>query len=555
MIHNSSHVSPSAKSQYVGRETAESHNTAYQLSQQKAAVGDKFITRFPPEPNGYLHIGHAKAMHVNFSFAQQNNGDCILRFDDTNPETEKVEYIEHILENVRWLGYEPTKITRSSDYFEQLYWFAVFLIEKGKAYVDHLTAEEIKHSRKYKQVSPYRDRSVAKNLRLFADMRNGKFDEGSATLRMKGDMNHSNPQMWDLVAYRIKYTPHPHAHDKWCIYPSYDFAHCIIDSLEHVTHSFCTLEFESRRESYFWLLNELDLYKPNVWEYSRLNVEYNVLSKRKLLKLIAEKHVNGWDDPRLLTLDGLRRRGYTSQTINEFCKLVGVSRNDNMIPVNLLEHCARQNLEDVAIRAMCILYPIKVILTNFPKDVSRGTHVVPFSRILYIDQADVRLEDSKNFFGLAPNKELHLKYAYNITANKINIDDNNKITSIEATVDLSNTRKPKGKITWVARPGNGIEPLNVQVRLYENLFKSKDPCSTKDWIHDLNPNSVTILHSAYVDPSVSNCKPYDKYQFERVGFFSVDTDTDATNGVYVFNRTTTLYQTKDKAKDTKNNVI
>jgi len=538
-----------------GRDLPEARNSAEILADHKRiTAGKPVITRFPPEPNGYLHIGHAKSMNFNFGLAKKFGGDCIMRFDDTNPEAEKGEYIDNILENLEWLGHKPSQITYSSDYFQELYDLAVKLIRKGKAYVDHQTAAEIKLSRETKIGSPWRDRPVEESVRLFEDMRKGKFEEGKATLRMKGDMNASNPQMWDLVAYRIKYCEHPHVGNKWCIYPSYDYTHCIVDSLEHISHSICTLEFEVRRESYYWLLHELDLYKPNVWEFSRLQLEYTVMSKRRLLKLVTDKYVSGWDDPRLPTLNGFRRRGYPAEALHKFCETIGISRNENFIALALLEHVCRQTLEPLATRAMVVVDPVKVILTdvaadfreelqapNYPKDASKGTHGVTFTREVYIERSDVSATDAgKDFFGLSPGKEVHLKYAYNIKATKVLTDSEGRVTEVHATVDRANTNKPKGKITWVS----AAAAIDVELRLYDILFKSADPMGlgSEEWLGDLNPNSL-IVTKAKADPSLKVAKPGDYYQFERQAFFVCDR-IDSTADKLVFNRTVNLKESK-----------
>lgn len=530
-----------------GREVAASINTPEQLARHREVVREGCVrSRFPPEPNGYLHLGHAKAMNFNFGLAKLTNGECIMRFDDTNPEAEKTDYINSILGNLEWLGHKPAQVTYSSDYFPQLYRLAVKMIETGYAYVDHQTAAEIKVSRDERKAgrdpipSPWRDRPIEESLRLFEEMRQGRFDEGEATLRMKGDLYHSNPQMWDIVAYRIKYAAHPHVGDKWCIYPSYDYTHCIVDSLENITHSCCTLEFEVRRESYFWLLDVLDLYKPRVWEYSRLNMEYNVMSKRRLLTLVVDNHVTGWDDPRLLTLDGLKRRGYSPRAITDFCNSIGISRNETMIPMEKLEFWCRNDLEQRAQRAMVVVDPVKVILENYdekkvemmqapnmPKDPSQGTHDIPLTRVIYIDRQDVRLKDDKSFFGMSLNKEVHLKYAYNITATKIEVDPSNPehVTLVHAKVDFANSNKPKGKLHWVAEPQPGVAPLKVELRLYDRLFLSQDPMSLDNWLTDLNPDSLHTVTNAYADPSIKSAAVGAAFQFERVAFFVVDPDT------------------------------
>ncbi|XP_052199490.1 glutamine--tRNA ligase-like isoform X2 [Diospyros lotus] len=395
------------------------------LEKHLKATGGKVFTRFPPEPNGYLHIGHAKAMFIDFGLAKERGGCCYLRYDDTNPEAEKKEYIDHIEEIVSWMGWKPFKITYTSDYFQDLYELAVELIRRGHAYVDHQTPEEIKEYREKKMNSPWRDRPIAESLKLFDDMKRGMIEEGKATLRMKQDMQSDNYNMYDLIAYRIKFTPHPHAGDKWCIYPSYDYAHCIVDSLENITHSLCTLEFETRRASYYWLLDALGLYQPYVWEYSRLNVTNTVMSKRKLNRLVTAKWVDGWDDPRLMTLAGLRRRGVTSTSINAFVKGIGITRSDSsIIQLDRLEYHIREELNKEAPRTLVVLHPLKVVITNLEAgsvmdlDAKKwpdaqidqsSVYKVPFSNVVYIEHSDFRMKDSKDYYGLAPGKSVLLR--------------------------------------------------------------------------------------------------------------------------------------------------
>jgi glutaminyl-tRNA synthetase len=539
------------------------------LAKHLAETGGRVVTRFPPEPNGYLHIGHAKAMNINFGYAKRNGGWCYLRFDDTNPEKESQEYIDSILDSVRWLGHEPYKVTHAADYFEQLYEFAKVLIRRDKAFVCHQTGEQMKASRKKRREtgipdpSPWRDRPIEESLRLFEDMRAGKFKEGEVTLRMKQDLTSNNPCLWDHVAYRVKYVPHPHAGDKWCIYPSYDFTHCICDSLENITHSLCSLEFEVRRESYEWVLDALDIYRSPQIEYSRLNITYTVMSKRKLIQLVDEKYVTGWDDPRMLTVNGLRRRGYTPEAINAFCERVGVTRTFNMQDYELLEECCRQDLEVRADRAMVVINPLRVVLTNYPEDrveertmprhpdpaQGRGTIPIPFSRVLYIDRNDFRLEDSPTYFRLAPGKEVRLKNAYNIRCTEALRDVHGNVVELRAEVDLSNTNKPKGNIHWVAQPAPGVDPLTIEVRVYDRLFKSRLPEGTKEepknFLDDINPDSLHVIHGAFANAHLKDVKLYDRYQFEREGYFVVDKDTTADK--LVWNRIVTLKE--DKLKD------
>ncbi|XP_021900855.1 glutamine--tRNA ligase, cytoplasmic [Carica papaya] len=531
-------------------------NTKEMLDKHLKVTGGKVFTRFPPEPNGYLHIGHAKAMFVDFGLAKERGGCCYLRYDDTNPEAEKKEYINHIEEIVQWMGWEPFKITYTSDYFQDLYDLAVELIRRGHAYVDHQTPEEIKEYREKKMNSPWRDRPIAESLKLFDEMRRGMIEEGKATLRMKQDMQSDNYNMYDLIAYRIKFTPHPHAGDKWCIYPSYDYAHCIVDSLENITHSLCTLEFETRRASYYWLLHALGLYQPYVWEYSRLNITNTVMSKRKLNFLVTNKYVDGWDDPRLMTLAGLRRRGVTSTAINAFVRGIGITRSDcSMIRLDRLEYHIREELNKTAARTLVVLHPLKVVITNLESgtvldldarqwpdaqtDVSSSFYKVPFSRVVYIERSDFRMKDSKDYYGLAPGKSVLLRYAYPIKCTEVILaEDNETVVEIRAEYDPLKKTKPKGVLHWVAEPSPGIDPLKVEVRLFEKLFNSENPSELDDWLADLNPHSKEVIPDAYAVPSVQNAAVGDGFQFERLGYFVVD--KDSTSERLVFNRTVTL---------------
>lgn len=542
-----------------GRDLEWARNTEEILAKVRARTQGRVITRFPPEPNGYLHIGHAKAMAQNFGVAAKYGGQCIMRFDDTNPEAEEQEYIDTILENLTTLGHVPAKTTFSSDYFEELFDLAVQLIKKDRAYVCHQTKEEIRADRAVAKEtgvcppSPFRSRSIEENLRLFTDMRKGKMAENECTLRMKGILDHPNPNMWDTVFYRIRYTPHPHTGDRWCIYPTYDYTHCIIDSLEDITYSMCTLEFEVRRESYYWLLNELGLYKPKVWEYSRLNITHNVLSKRRLRSLVMDGHVRGWDDPRLLTINGIRRRGIPAEAINNFIKACGVSRNTNMIPYEKLEGCARDVLNVTARRAMAVIDPIRVTISNFPTDKIESYKVVdrpnatesdfhntPLTRVLYIERDDFMVNPTADFIRLSPGAEVRLKGAFNITVTDYVVDSTGNVKEITALADFDNKNKPKATIHWVAEPAPGVTPLTAEVRLYNKLFRSEDPMSIAEWEKDLNPESL-IIKTAFVDPYVADvAKVGDVYQFERVGYFAVDPDTEG--GKLVFNRTCELRQ-------------
>ncbi|XP_015941956.1 glutamine--tRNA ligase [Arachis duranensis] len=531
-------------------------NTKELLDKHLKATGGKVLTRFPPEPNGYLHIGHAKAMFIDFGLAKDRNGGCYLRYDDTNPEAEKKEYIDHIEEIVRWMGWEPFKITYTSDYFQELYELAVELIKRGHAYVDHQTPDEVKEYREKKLNSPWRDRPISESLKLFEDMRRGLIEEGKATLRMKQDMQSDNYNMYDLIAYRIKFTPHPHAGDKWCIYPSYDYAHCTVDSLENVTHSLCTLEFETRRASYYWLLHSLGIYQPYVWEYSRLNVSNTVMSKRKLNRLVTEKWVDGWDDPRLMTLAGLRRRGMTPTSINAFVRGIGITRSDGtLISVERLEYHVREELNKTAARTMVVLNPLKVVITNLEAnsvievdgkkwpdaqaDDPSALYKIPFSNVVYIERSDFRMQDSKDYYGLAPGKSVILRYAFPIKCTEVILaDDNETILEIRAEYDPSKKTKPKGVLHWVSQPSPGVDPLKMEVRLFERLFLSENPAELDNWLGDLNPNSKVIVPNAYGVSSVKEAKVGDTFQFERLGYFVVD--KDSTVEKLVFNRTVTL---------------
>ncbi|CAD5190485.1 unnamed protein product [Musa acuminata subsp. malaccensis] len=537
------------------------HNTKEKLERHLKVTGGRVFTRFPPEPNGYLHIGHAKALFINFGLAEERGGSCYLRFDDTNPDVEKREYIDHIQENIQWMGWQPFKVTYTSDYFQELYDLAVKLIHKGLAYVDHQSPEEVKEYREKKMNSPWRDRPIAESLKLFEDMRQGFIDEGKATLRLKQDMQSHNKNMYDLIAYRIKFTAHPRVGEKWCIYPSYDYAHCIVDSLENITHSLCSLEFEIRRPSYYWLLLALELYQPYVWEYSRLNVSNTMMSKRKLNRLVKEKWVDGWDDPRLMTLAGLRRRGVSSTAINSFIRGLGITRSGNsMIRVDHLEHHIREELNKTAPRTMVVLRPLKVVITNLDSglimnlDVKMWTDVssddvssnykVPFTSVVYIEQSDFRLNNSKDYYGLAPGKSVLLRYAFPIKCTEVIHGDSDTIFEIHAEYDPSKKIKPKGVLHWVAQPSPGVDPLKVEVRLFEKLFLSEDPAELEDWLSDLNLHSKEVIPEAYAVPSLANAVLGDRFQFERLGYFAVD--PDSTPSKLVFNRTTTLRDSYSK---------
>jgi glutaminyl-tRNA synthetase len=528
------------------------------LEKHLKETGGKHQTRFPPEPNGYLHIGHAKAMFIDFGLASRYGGSCYLRYDDTNPTAEKEEYIEHIQEIVRWMGWKPWKITYSSDYFQTLYELAVKLIETGNAYVDHQTAEEVSEYRQQKKNSPWRDRPVAESLKLFEDMRLGLVDEGKATLRMKMDMQNENFNMCDLIAYRIKFAKHPKAGDKWCIYPSYDFTHCIVDSLENITHSLCTIEFEVRRASYYWLLEVLGMYKPVVWEYSRLNITNTVMSKRKLNKLVTDKYVSGWDDPRLLTLSGLRRRGATPQAINNFCRELGITRSDQEIPMHKLEYHMRNDLENVAERRLGVLRPLRVEITNsstatkgekvtevlkakkFPGK-SDETYDISVNDTVYIEENDFREEDQKNYYGMALGKTVMLRYAFAIKCYGYVKDEESGKVILVRCERVEVAKAPKGVLHWVASPEGlpkSAQPVRAEVRLYSNLFQSESVAEVEDWLTDLNPSSLEVAKGCLVCSEFRNAQVGDKFQIERVGYFCVDPDT--TEDLLVLNRICSL---------------
>ncbi|GAB4840315.1 Glutamine--tRNA ligase, cytoplasmic [Ancistrocladus abbreviatus] len=497
-------------------------NTREILDKHLNVTGGKVLTRFPPEPNGYLHIGHAKAMFIDFGLAKDRGGHCYLRYDDTNPEAERQEYIDHIYEIVSWMGWEPFKVTYTSDYFQELHDLAVKLIRKGCAYVDHQTPDEIKEYREKKMNSPWRDRPIAESLKLFEEMRRGTIEEGKATLRMKQDMWNDNKNMNDLIAYRIK---------------------------------LCSLEFEIRRASYYWLLDALELYQPYVWEYSRLNVARTMMSKRKLKRLVTANHVNGWDDPRLMTLAGLRRRGVTSTAINSFVREIGITRSDcSVIQLDKLEYHIKDELNKTAPRRMVVLHPVKVVITNLeagsildidarnwpdPKSDDKSTYKVPLTKTVYIERPDFRMKDSKDYYGLAPGKTVMLKYAYPIKCTDVIFgDDKETILEIHAEYDPEKSTKPK-VLHWVSEPSPGVDPLKVEVRLFDKLFLSENPADLGDtWLEDLNPLSKVVVSDAYAVSSLRNARVGDSFQFERLGYFVVD--KDSTPEKLVFNRTVSL---------------
>jgi glutaminyl-tRNA synthetase len=519
-------------------------------------------TRFPPEPNGYLHIGHAKSICLNFGLAAEFGGKCNLRFDDTNPSKENIEYVDSIKEDVRWLGFAWDGEYYASDYFDQLYRFAVQLIEAGHAFVCDLSAEQMRQYRgtltEPGKNSPYRDRSVAENLDLFQRMRAGEFADGSRTLRAKIDMASPNINLRDPVMYRVLRATHHRTGDTWCIYPTYDFAHGQSDSLEGITHSICTLEFEDHRPLYDWFLDRLAVHHPQQIEFARLNLTHTVLSKRKLLQLVQQNHVAGWDDPRMPTLAGIRRRGYTSEAIRNFCERIGVAKGNSTVDIAMLEHSLREDLNKRAPRVMAVLRPIKVVLENYPEgqveeleavnnpeDPNAGTRKVPFSRELYIEQDDFREEPPKGFFRLSPGKEVRLRYAYIIKCTEVVKDPSTgEVREVRCTFDpetksgsAQSKRKVKATIHWVS----AAHALGAEVRLYDHLFSVEDPDDVPEgvnWLANMNPQSLERLTSCHVEPCLASAKPGARYQFERLGYFCVD--RESTDKMKVFNRSVTL---------------
>ncbi|HKD85559.1 MAG TPA: glutamine--tRNA ligase/YqeY domain fusion protein [Terriglobales bacterium] len=522
-------------------------------------------TRFPPEPNGYLHIGHAKSICLNFGLAAEFGGQTNLRFDDTNPEKEEQEYVDSIIEDARWLGADwGDRMFYASDYFDQLHAWAVQLIKAGKAYVDDLTAEQVREYRgsltEPGKESPYRNRSVEENLDLFELMRKGEFPDGSRTLRAKVDMASPNLNMRDPVMYRILHAEHHRTGDKWCIYPMYDFAHGQSDSIEQITHSVCTLEFEDHRPLYNWFIRQLGIFPSQQIEFDRLNLTYTLLSKRKLLQLVQEGRVRGWDDPRMPTISGIRRRGYTPDAIRNFCGAIGVSKTNGIIDLAMLEHFVREDLNKRALRAMAVLRPLKVVIDNYPEgkveeleavnnpeDASAGTRKVPFSRVLYIEQDDFREEPPKKFFRLFPGQEVRLRGGYFITCTGVKKDDRGEVVEVHCTYDpetrsgnAPDGRKPKATIHWVSAE----HAIDAEVRLYENLFSKEDPSEVsegQEFTANLNPNSLEVIAHAKLEPSLASAKAGDRYQFERLGYFCVDFDSKP--GALVFNRTVPLRDT------------
>ncbi len=519
-------------------------------------------TRFPPEPNGYLHIGHAKSICLNFGIAKDYQGQCNLRFDDTNPVKEDIEFVESIKHDVEWLGFEWSGNVRySSDYFEQLHQYAVELITKGLAYVDELSPEQIREYRGTLTApgkdSPYRDRSVEENLALFEKMRNGEFAEGAACLRAKIDMASPFIVMRDPVLYRIKFAEHHQTGNKWCIYPMYDFTHCISDALEGITHSLCTLEFQDNRRLYDWVLDNITIpCHPRQYEFSRLNLEYAIMSKRKLHQLVAEKIVEGWDDPRMPTVSGLRRRGYTAASIREFCLRIGVTKQDNNVEMVALESCIRDDLNENAPRAMAVLDPVKIVIENMgdavemvtmpnhPNKPEMGSRDVPFSREIYIDRADFREEANKQYKRLVLGKEVRLRNAYVIKAERVEKDEAGEITTIFCSYDAetlskdpADGRKVKGVIHWVS----AAHALPAEIRLYDRLFSVPNPGAAEDFLSTINPESLVIKHG-FVEPSLAAAQPEKAYQFEREGYFCADNRYSSAEHL-VFNRTVGLRDT------------
>jgi len=518
-------------------------------------------TRFPPEPNGYLHIGHAKAICLNYGLAKKYNGKFNLRFDDTNPSKEEQEYVDSIIEDVKWLGADfEDRLFFASDYFEQMYQWAVDLIKKGKAYVCDLSADEVREYRgtltEPGKESPYRNRTIEENLDLFERMRKGEFPNGSRTLRAKIDMSSPNLNLRDPVMYRIIHMPHHRQGDKWCIYPTYDWAHGLEDSIEGITHSICTLEFENHRPLYDWFLDELGIYHPQQIEFARLNLSYTVMSKRKLLELVQNGIVDGWDDPRMPTISGLRRRGYTPEAIWKFTEMIGVAKRDALTDVALLEYAIREDLNKTAQRAMAVLKPIKVIITNYdgeeeveainnPENPDAGTRKVPFSNEIYIEETDFMENPPKGYHRLVPGGEVRLRYAYIIKCEEVVKNESGEIIELRCTYDPAtksgsgtSDKKVKGVIHWVSAK----HCFEAEVRLYDRLFNVENPGELDNWLETINPNSLEIIPNAKLEPYLKSAKPLDNFQFERLGYFCVDSKY-STSEKLVFNRTVTLKDT------------
>ena len=523
------------------------------------------VTRFPPEPNGYLHMGHATSICLNFGLTKKYPGYTNLRFDDTNPVTEETEYVDSIKEDIKWLGFEWKNERYASDYFDELYNYGLVLINKGLAYVDDSTAAEIAELKgtptEPGKDGPYRDRTIAENLELFSRMKNGEFEDGSRTLRAKIDMRHPNMLMRDPLLYRIKHAHHHRTGDKWCIYPMYDFAHGQSDSIEQITHSICTLEFVPHRELYDWLIEKLEIFPSHQYEFARRNLSYTVMSKRKLLQLVNEGHVNGWDDPRMPTISGMRRRGFTAESIRNFCDRIGIAKRENLTDFSLLEFCLREDLNNTALRAMAVLDPVKLVITNYDEnkteelmsengpDESMGTRILPFGRELWIEREDFMETPAKNWFRLAPGAMVRLKSAYIVKCEDFTKDDDGNITEIHCTYipesksgTGSGDIQVKGTIHWLSV----THAVSAEVRLYDRLFKVEDPSSEEGDFKDyINPGSLQVLINAYTEPSLKNAAIGNRYQFIRKGYFCVD--KDSTTEKIIFNRTVTLKDAWAKA--------
>jgi glutaminyl-tRNA synthetase len=566
MANNTENKEPAKKSNFI--------HLQIEKDLKEGKNNGRVITRFPPEPNGYLHIGHAKSICLNFGIAEKFGGKCNLRFDDTNPTKEEMEYVESIEKDVRWLGFDwEDRLFYASDYFEKLHDFAIKLIKEGKAYVDDQSAETISQQKgtptRPGQESPYRNRTSEENLDLFRRMTAGEYDEGSRVLRAKIDMASPNMHMRDPIIYRIMKAHHHRTGDKWCVYPMYDFAHGQSDYWEGITHSICTLEFEVHRPLYDWFIDQLkdSDYRPRQIEFARLNLTYTIMSKRRLLELVKEGYVNGWDDPRMPTISGLRRRGYTPESIRNFSDRIGVTKVDGMIDVSLLEYSVREHLNKTAQRVMGVLNPLKVVITNYPEgqdekmeainnpeDESMGTRKVPFSRELYIERDDFMEDPPRKFFRLAPGREVRLRYAYFVTCTDIVKNDKGEITELHCTYDPASKggnspdgRKVKATLHWVSAK----HAVKSEVRLYDRLFIDEDPDGHKDvdFKEFLNPDSLQILSECYLEPFVKDAKPLDHFQFERLGYFNLD--NDSTSGKPVFNRTVPLRDSWTKAQNNK----
>jgi len=539
------------------------HFIRNRIREDKEKQSFTLMTRFPPEPNGYLHIGHAKSICLNFGIAKEFNGKCNLRFDDTNPDKENQEYVDSIKKDVNWLGFEWSNLFFASDYFEQLYQYAIQLIEMNKAYVCHLNAEQVREYRgtltEPGKDSPHRNRTVEENLDLFKRMRAGEFKEGECVLRAKIDMASPNINMRDPALYRIKHAHHHRTANEWCVYPMYDYAHCLSDAVEGITHSLCTLEFEDHRPLYDWILDTVKTpCHPQQIEFARLSLDYTVTSKRKLHQLVHENHVQDWDDPRMPTIAGLRRRGYPAAAIRDFCERIGVTKKDAQIDVGVLENCVREELDHSAPRAMCVLNPIKVVIENYPEDQTEeldasnhpkrpelGKRKVSFSREIYIERDDFMEEPAKKFFRLAPGREVRLRYAYYVTCTDVVKDSSGNILEIKCTYDPETRggkspdgRKVKGTIHWACAKSS----ITVQVNSYDRLFNTENPAASDDITEDLNPSSLQILETCYAEPCLADTSPEQAFQFERNGYYVRDKQ-DSKDGKIIFNRTVTLRDT------------